>query len=369
MLIIAFCIFPIYILASENKEGTPSSIITNDLKQRVDEYSAKYIGTTTTGASVIIVKDGKIIVNNSYGYADLEEKKSVTKNTVFEWGSATKLLVWTSVMQLVEQGKLNLEEDIREYLPEGFLTKLQYKKHITMLNLMHHDAGWEESYADILSTSPASIKPLGETLQNFQPEQVKKPGEVVAYSNYGVALAGYIVERISNQPFYEYVNDNIFSVLNMKDTAIHPLQADNKEVAKQRKLVHGYEGNNKGKFNRSKNERIYIGLYPAGSAIGTAEDAARFISALMPVTGDKSPLFQSNQTLDEMLTSSKFYNNGLPRNSHGFWQGMYAVDVLEHAGNTDSFSSNMAFSKKENIGVIVMTNHPVNLDCAMVYQY
>ncbi|MBK3495098.1 beta-lactamase family protein [Viridibacillus sp. YIM B01967] len=356
MLIIAVCIFPISILAAENKEATPSGIAVSELNQRVDEYVAKYIGTTTAGASVVIVKDGQLLVNNAYGYADLEKQKEVTTGTVFEWGSATKLLVWSSVMQLVEQGKLDLDKDIREYLPKGFFTKLQYNQPITMLNLMHHDAGWEEKYTDLFSVSAEAVKPLDEMLHISEPKQVKEPGEIVAYSNYGVALAGYIVEKIANQPFYDYVNENIFSVLDMKDTAIHPSQKDNKEVAEKREFVHGYLGNNKGKFSRSKNERIYISLYPAGSAIGTAEDAAKFINALMPLEGENSPLFQSNRTLNDMLTTSDFYDNGLPRNAHGFWQGMYAVDVLEHGGNTDSFSSNMTFSKKENLGVIVMTN-------------
>ena len=97
-------------------------------------------------------------------------------------------------------------------------------------------------------------------------------------------------------------------------------------------------------------------MYPAGSAIGTVDDAAKFIVALMPAEGTKSPLFQSDQTLNEMLTTSDYYNNGLPRNAHGFWEGMYAVNVLEHGGNTDSFSSNFTFSKEENLGVVVMTN-------------
>ena len=167
---------------------------------------------------------------------------------------------------------------------------------------------------------------------------------------------GYIVERVTGQPFYDYVNEHIFTVLDMKDTAIHPSQKDNKDVAEKRESIHGYLVNENGEFSRSKSERIFIGLYPAGSAIGTATDAAKFIMALMPADGKNSPLFRSNQTLSEMLTTSDFYDNGLPRNAHGFWEGMYAVDVLEHGGNTDSFSSNFTFSKEEKLGVIVLTN-------------
>lgn len=136
LFVMLFCNVP-PVLAMQAR--TPSGIPYTELIEHVDEYAAKYIGTTTAGASVLMVKDGEIILNTSYGYADVENKVKITPETVFEWGSVTKLLVWTSVMQLVEQGKLDLEEDIRAYLPDGFFTKLHYDKPITMLNLMHHN--------------------------------------------------------------------------------------------------------------------------------------------------------------------------------------------------------------------------------------
>lgn len=348
--------YPTTMLAAANRDITPSGIPYSELQKQVDEYAANYIGKTTTGAAIAIVKDGELIINSSYGYADLEKKLKVGEDSVFEWGSATKLLVWTSVMQLVEQGKLDLEEDIQAYLPQGFFQKLKYDTPITMLNLMHHDAGWEDNYTDLFYHSAEDVKPLQEMLTISEPSQINKPGEIVAYSNYGVALAGYIVEKITEQPFHEYVNEHIFTVLDMKSTAIHPSQEDNKSVALKRESIHGYLGNRDSGFSRSPYSRIYIGLYPAGSAIGTTEDAAKFLAALMPQEGENSPLFKTNTTLNNMLTTSDYYDDGIARNAHGFWHGMYAVEVLEHGGNTDSFSSNFTFSKEENLAVIVMTN-------------
>ena len=358
IILMVFVLVLCSVSAASAKEGmlTPSGIPYDELKDRVDEYATKYIGTSTAGANVLIVKDGEIFMNTSYGYADVENQIKVTPDTVFEWGSVTKLLVWTSVMQLVEQGKLKLDEDIRTYLPDGFLTKLQYDTPITMLNLMHHNAGWEEKFTDLFYMSADEVKPLEEMLHITEPYQVHGPGDVVAYSNYGVALAGFIVEQLAAQPFYEYMNEHIFSVLEMKDTTIHPTQEDNLDVATNRETVYGYSVNSDDEFSISKNERIFIGLYPAGSAIGTIADAAKFMLALMPADGVNSPLFQNNHTLDEMLTTSDFYGDGFPRNAHGFWEGLYTVDVLEHAGNTDSFSSNFTFSKDKQLGVIVMTN-------------
>lgn len=355
LVVFVLVFFSVSAVSANEDVMTPSGIPYTELKERVDEYVSKYIGTSTAGANVVIVKDGEIFMSTSYGYADIENQIKVTPDTVFDWGSVTKLLVWTSVMQLVEQGKLELNEDIRTYLPEGFLTNLQYDLPITMLNLMHHNAGWEDRYIDLFYTSANEIKPLDEMLHIIKSYQVHEPGSIVAYSNYGVVLAALIVEYLTEQPFHEYVNEHIFSILNMKDTSIHPTQQDNLNVATKRDAVFGYRGS-EGELSISKNERIYIGLYPAGSAIGTIGDLAKFMTALMPVDGENSPLFQNSRTLEEMLTTSDFYDNGFPRNAHGFWEGLYAVDVLGHAGNTDSFSSNFIFSKDNKLGVIIMTN-------------
>ena len=115
---------------------TPSGIPISDLEQFVDEFAAEHIGVKTAGASIAILKDGELVFNKTYGYA-VQDETEVTKDSVFEWGSATKLLVWTSVMQLAEQGKINLNNDIREYLPENFLKKIKYEIPVTMYNLMH----------------------------------------------------------------------------------------------------------------------------------------------------------------------------------------------------------------------------------------
>ena len=141
----------------------------------------------------------------------------------------------------------------------------------------------------------------------------------------------------------------------MKDTSIHPTQQDNLNIATKRNAVFGYRVSD-GELSISKNERIFIGLYPAGSVIGTIADLTKFMMALMPADGENSPLFQNNRTLEEMLTTSDFYDNGFPRNAHGFWEGLYAGNALGHAGNTDSFSSNFIFSKENKLGLIIMTN-------------
>ncbi|WP_083677439.1 serine hydrolase domain-containing protein [Paenibacillus amylolyticus] len=348
--IITTCAVPVN-AEVENVETTPSRIALSSLEETIDSYVASN-QKNTAAVSVVAIKNGETIVNKAYGYADLEQQRKADTSTVFEWGSTSKLLVWTSVMQLVEQGKLDLDTDIQDYLPEGFLKKLEYDAPITLMNLMHHNAGWEDRLIDLWYSSESDIVELGEALQKFEPRQINKPGSVVAYSNYGTAMAAYIVELQSGQHFYKYINEHIFKPLNMKDTSIHPSQYDNLNVLKRRNEIQGYTTN----LKLIPKNRTYISLYPAGGAIGTAEDAAKFLAALMPV--DRSNLlFENKDTLDEMLSTSLYYDGtSTPRIAHGFFEVDYWVPALEHAGSTAGFSSKFVFDPESNFGLVVMTN-------------
>jgi CubicO group peptidase (beta-lactamase class C family) len=133
--------------------ATPSGIETADLESEVDDFMENYIGKTVQGASVIIMKDGKNILSKGYGYADYENDITVSPDkTVFEFASISKMYTWVSVMQQVEKGTIDLNQDIMTYLPKSFAKRLRknlkYDQPITMLNLMNHNAGFEDNYLD-----------------------------------------------------------------------------------------------------------------------------------------------------------------------------------------------------------------------------
>ena len=195
---------------------------TENIGERIESYVSEH-ADTTAGMAVTVFDSEKELYTGCFGYTDREQGVKTDSQSVFEWGSTTKLLVWTSVMQLYEQGKIDLDADVRQYLPEGFLKNLRFDKPVTMTHLMNHSAGFQEMLWDVfLSTDEEEMMALGELLSHRQPEQVFEPGSVTAYSNWGVALAGYIVECIAGQPFYEYVNAHIFSPLGMKRTSLKP---------------------------------------------------------------------------------------------------------------------------------------------------
>ena len=140
------------------------------------------------GASVLVMKDGKVLLQKGYGYADVKSKKAVDPaSTIFRLASISKLFTWVSVMQLEEQGKLNLDVDVNQYL--DFQIRPAFNKPITLRNLMTHTAGFEESLNDIIITNPKQAVSLRDYLIANQPMRIFPPGEIPAYSNYGVGLA------------------------------------------------------------------------------------------------------------------------------------------------------------------------------------
>ena len=276
---------------------------------------------------------------------DKEKKLAVDDNSVFEWGSATKLTVWLSVMQLWEEGKIDLKTDIKEYLPKDFLKHLKYDKPITMLDLMNHQAGFDET-----PLNTGTGKSLEELLKS-QPAQTYEPGTVTSYSNYSTALAGYIVERISGQDFAAYVHEHIFQPLGMNHTALLPDLSDNTYVRDKRQGEKTYDTN--GSLYLDK--LLPADIYPAGQATGTFADFKRFAQALLR----KEKLFKRPETWNELYqTTSTFSDKAVAKNAHGFWVTEYEIgSILGHGGHSFAgFSTMISLDFKSGIGMVTMVN-------------
>ncbi len=172
------------------------------------------------GASVMVMQNGQVLLRKGYGYADLKTKKPVDPAaTVFRLASISKLFTWVSVMQLVEQGKLDLDTDVNRYL--DFQIRPAFSQPVTLRNLMTHTGGFEEVIRDIIVTDPKRAVTLRDYLIRNQPQRLFPPGTIPAYSNYGVGIAGYIVQRVSGQPFEQYVEQHIFTPLKMEHSTFY----------------------------------------------------------------------------------------------------------------------------------------------------
>jgi CubicO group peptidase (beta-lactamase class C family) len=173
------------------------------------------------GAAISVVKDGELFFTKGYGSADLKNGFPVDpEQTNFRIGSIAKLFTWTAVMQLAEQGKLDLDADINSYL--DFRIPDTYPQPITLKDLMTHTAGFEDLYYERLASESNNLLPPREWLVSNMPARVRPPGDIAAYSSYGTALAGYIVARVSGEPYDQYIQEHILNPLGMVHTTAQP---------------------------------------------------------------------------------------------------------------------------------------------------
>lgn len=345
VLLAAELILPTNAMAMESSDSNISNI-GSKIEQYVNEHS-----DTTAGMSVAVFDENDTIYRNSFGYMDVQNKVPVTEDTVMEWGSVSKLLVWISVMQLAEQGKINLEADINTYLPEGFLHNRKYDTPVTMRNLMNHDAGFEESIIGMATGKEERIITLEDYLLQFQPRQIYEPGTVCAYSNFGTTLAAYIVERVSGVPYYEYVRTNIFKPLKMNDTTICADLSDNLTVKERRMELKIYTAD----VNEILPNMSYIVMYPAGMCISTIGDMQKFAQSLL---SENTILFHEEETYYELFSPTSYFGKTeIPRNYHGFWSiEAYGTKVIGHSGNTAGCSSSLFLDIENQVGIVIQTN-------------
>ncbi len=198
------------------------AFLDNLLGREMEEYHI-------AGAAVSVVKDGKLFFAKGYGYADLEEDIPVDpEQTVFGVGSVGKLFTWTAVMQLVEQGKLDLDADINTYL--DFRIPDTYPQPITLKHLMTHTSGFENRLRESAVSDVKDLVSAREWIISNMHARVRPPGDAAGYSNFNAILAGYIVARVSGEPYEKYIQEHIFNPLGMvHSSAQSPIPSDLRE--------------------------------------------------------------------------------------------------------------------------------------------
>jgi CubicO group peptidase (beta-lactamase class C family) len=295
------------------------------------------------GAVVVVVKDGQVLTARGFGYADIAKKTRIDPDTtMFRPGSISKLFTWTSVMQLVQAGKLDLDRDVNDYL--DFRIPPYQGKPITLRNLMTHTPGFEESAKYLIGYDPKAQVPLDRVLKRWTPTRIYAPGTMPAYSNYGAALAGYIVQRVSGEPFDDYVKHHIFDPLGMKHASFdQPLPAN-----LQPDMANGYQQAS------MKAERYeLIDLAPAGSLAASGGDMARFMIAHLQNGG---PLL-SPQTATLMHAAANTPIPGLPAMALGFYhEDRNGQTIIGHAGDLNFFHSDLHLYMDKGVGLFMSFN-------------
>ncbi|MDE6710711.1 MAG: beta-lactamase family protein [Oscillospiraceae bacterium] len=348
-------IFSMYTTAASAEERTCPSGLSFDKVDTFIEQMAESYGTNTASLSAVVFCGDETLSACFLGETDRENHIPADDNSVYEWGSISKTMIWVSAMQLWEQGKLDLDADIKTYLPDDFFQNLSYDGPITMTDLMNHTGGWCETTYSIGVDDENNIPTLEEALRLTEPAQTYRPGEVASYSNWGAALAAYIVERISGIDYCEYVHQNILKPLGMEHTAVSVSHKDNEWVFEQRSKLKSYKFNVLTQEYESLGNRMsYITLYPSGSVTGTIGDLAKYAQAFVD---DNAPLFKNKETQDKLFSGSVFYGGtDIPSHSYGFAAAEYAVRTFGHNGATISCISYMLFDRESKLGVVALTN-------------
>jgi len=359
----------IALAGSPRESGTPSPVAgpTDPLEMEAlldSVLPAQMKSEGVAGAVVVVVKDGEVFFTKGYGYADAARSVPVDpQKTLFRIASVTKLFTWTAVMQLAEQGRLDLNADVNKYLDFQIPSTLwdedgERAAPITLAHLMTHTAGFEDRAFETRAADEAALLSLGEWLATHIPARVRPPGELAAYSDYGAALAGYIVERVSGMPYEQYIEQNILSPLGMEHaTARQPLPP---ELAADMSLGYYFDG---AAFQPAAFELFQTA--PAGGMSASAADMARFMLAHLQ-DGQAGGIRILEESSAQQMRAIQFrHHPSLNGMGYGFIEMDRACpnseargrpQVVGHGGDTLLFHSVMALLPEQNLGIFAAYN-------------
>ena len=325
-----------------------------DLDAWLDGYMPFALNTSDIpGAVVVVVRDGQVLSARGFGYADVDKRTPVDgERTLFRVGSVSKLVTWTAVMQMVEQGKVDLDADVNTYL--DFKIPERAGKPVTMREIMTHTTGFEEAVKYLIVYDKGKARPLGELLKAWVPERIFDAGTTPAYSNYATSLAGYIVERVSGMPFDDYVEKHIFAPLDMRSAsfrqplpaALEPLMA--KGYSKPGEPSLGFE---------------IVNSAPAGALSASGQDMANFMIAHLAdgeFNGQRILSAVTAQTMHDSPLDKIGKSSLLPplnRMELGFFEtNVNGRDVIAHLGDTEGFHSSLHLYRGDGVGLYLSVN-------------
>ena len=297
------------------------------------------------GAVVTVVKDGQVVTTRGYGWADTGASGGQPvavdpQKSLFRVASVSKIPTSIAAMQLVEQGKVDLDADISAYL--DFEIERRFDEPLTLRHLLTHSAGFEE-HGSLTPTTD-----LEAYVKNDPPAQVFAPGTTPGYSNYGMALAGYIVQRVSGQPFETYVCEHVLEPAGMTtSTYEQPLPA-------------GLAGS-LGPGHTSAGEEVsfeLMGDFPAGSLTVSAPDFAAFMNAQL----SRSPKLLREETWEQMWSpglGEERLGNRAKAGEMGlgyFDLSRHGQRVVGHGGDIPGWHSQFELYPEEKTGIFISYN-------------
>ena len=311
------------------------------LSQQYDQQINTIINEgKSIGAVATMVADGEKVLSKGYGYADVELGiESNGKDVGFRIGSISKTFVAVAALIAVEEGYIDMSQDISLYLKEDKAFKpLKYP--VTMQHLLTHTGGFEEIVTGMAVKNVSDTEPLSETIVKYRPEQITRPGEIASYSNYGIGLAAYVIERSTGIDFADFCYEKIFKPLEMDHTTFEHMH-DRVKVS-QAYLPSG-----------EVTMDMYMNIYPEGSAVSTADDMAKYIQWLLEPSNrilsqaHKAELLEQQFSMADEFEGIGYVWNRKVQNGHLYF---------EKKGETLHFYSRILLYPEEKTGIFYSFN-------------
>lgn len=325
-------------LFSQDKAANVETIIRREMKEQ-----------HIAGLQVAIVQNGKIVLNNAYGIANIEDSVQVKNKTVFSIMSCTKVFTGVAIMQLVEDGKISLSAPISNYLDD---LPVNWQR-ITIKQLLIHVSG----LPDIIQFYAPATHGFGELTEAQAWEKIKtipmdfQTGEQTRYNQTNYVILGKIIDKISGKPFLQFFNDRQFQIVGMPTTVF----GDSRSVIPNFAPVYNYVENTndlhqkEGVFTHNYLEVPFF-LRTAGGANSTAEEIAKWIIALQ-----QGQLFKKKATLDTLWTPGT-YNNGNSTPWVLGWGNTKFRPKHKAIGMTGGVRSALIIYPDDDLAVVVLTN-------------
>jgi CubicO group peptidase (beta-lactamase class C family) len=327
--------------------SAPHALVKDDLEAFFDGIIPLQLERSdVAGATVLVMRGGETMLQKGYGFSDLKAKQAVDPEvTMFRLASISKLFTWTAAMQLVEQGKLDLDADVSRYLDFA----IRGATPITLRNLMTHTTGFEETVRDIIVTDPKKFLALREFLLQNQPNRLFAPGTVPEYSNYAVGLGSYIVQRVSGERFEDYVAAHIFAPLGMThSTFFQPPPKALQELPSQ-----GYRSS-------TRDPAIGFELFSpagAGGISSSAADMGRFGQMLLNGGELDGRRILKQDSLTEMWKPQFRASDQLPPIGLGFYQvWRNELKWIGHQGDLVAFHSLFFVEPQQRLVLFISYN-------------
>jgi serine beta-lactamase-like protein LACTB len=318
----------------------------------LDSFIARELADKRLPAlSIALVDDQRIVWARGFGYADPKSKKPATADTVYRVGSVSKLFTDIAVMQLVEQGKLDLDAPVTNYLPD-FKPDNPFNKPITLRQMMAHRSGLvrEPAVGNYFDATNPTLAQMVASLNRTK--LVYEPESKIKYSNAAIATVGYVLERTQKEPFAGYLQRKLLEPLGMTHSGFAPRPELKKELATA--TMWTYPGR---EFTAPTFE---LGMAPAGSMYSTVNDLGRFLSVLF--TGGKGPngSMLKKETLEQMWTPQFKKSDEKSDFGIGFRINQFeGRRRLGHGGAIYGFATDLSLLPDDKIGVVVIASKDV----------